>query len=120
MSCRILIVEDEAITAADLESTLMILGHNVVGVIDYGWGAIDLAKTLLPDIIFMDIKLKGDLDGIETARMIDGVLGKEIPFIFATANPAKETNLSGKQFWIQKPYAVREIVEAIRQIHESA
>lgn len=76
MGAKILVVEDEAIISADLESTIASLGHDVVGVVDCGLGAISLAKSLLPDIIFMDIQPRGNLDGIETASLIDGILEK--------------------------------------------
>jgi CheY-like chemotaxis protein len=120
MSCRILVVEDEAIVAVNLESTLSDLGHNVVGLIDNGLGAIRLAKTLQPEIIFMDIKLRGDLDGIDTAFFIDGVLEKPIAFIFVSAYPAeyfRPTITLKKYSWIQKPYTATEIEKAVKQSH---
>jgi DNA-binding LytR/AlgR family response regulator len=120
MTCRILVVEDEAIAAENLKSTLASLGHNVVGLIDNGVGAISLAKTLLPEIIFMDISLRGNLDGIETAALIDGILDIGIAFIFVSAYPAKHfqrNELVAKHIWIQKPYSAIEIEEAIKQIH---
>lgn len=118
MSSKILVVEDEAIISADLESTIESLGHDVVGVVDYGLGAISLAKTLVPDIIFMDVHLRGNLDGIETAFLIDGILEKEISFVFVSAYPKEHyrlSNLLGKHIWIQKPYSAREIEEAIKR-----
>jgi len=117
MGAKILVVEDEAIISADLESTIASLGHDVVGVIDSGLGAISLAKSLLPDIIFMDIHLRGNLDGIETASLIDGILEKEIAFVFLSASPKEYygQNWNGKHVWIQKPYSHHEIEEAIKR-----
>ena len=120
MSYRVLVVEDEFIIAADLESIISNLGHSVVGWTDNGLGAIELAKTLLPDIVFMDIKLKGKLDGIETAFLIDGILEKGIPFIFISAHPLEHhrvTQSLGKNIWIHKPYTSTEIEKAIEQSH---
>jgi two-component SAPR family response regulator len=120
MTCRILVVEDEAIASADLQSTLASLGHNVVGAIDNGLEAISLAKTLLPEIIFIDINLKGNLGGIATASLIDDILDIAIAFIFVSAYPAEHfqpTELLAKHIWIQKPYTAIEIEEAIKQIH---
>lgn len=117
MGAKILVVEDEAIISADLESTIASLGHVVVGVVDSGLRAISLAKSLLPDIIFMDIHLRGNLDGIETASLIDGILEKEIAFVFLSASPKEyyRQNLFGKYIWVQKPYSPNEIEEAINE-----
>ena len=120
MSCRILVVEDEAIIAENLKETISELGHNVVGSIDSGLGALALAKTLHPDIIFMDIHLRGKLDGIETAFLIEGILEKAPAFIFVTAHPPEDHRLTqslGKNIWIQKPYTSTEIERAINQSH---
>ena len=59
MNEKILVVEDEAITALDLKFILMGLGYDVVDVVDNGQDAIDSAKELSPDLVIMDIKLKG-------------------------------------------------------------
>ena len=117
MGAKILVVEDEAIISADLESTIASLGHVVVGVVDSGLRAISLAKSLLPDIIFMDIHLRGNLDGIETASLIDGILEKEIAFVFLSASPKEyyRQNLFGKYIWVQKPYSPNEIEQAIKR-----
>jgi two-component SAPR family response regulator len=120
MSCRILVVEDEAIVAANLESILSDSGHNVVGMIDNGLEAIRLAKTLQPEIIFMDIKLKGDLDGIDTAFFINSVLEKPVAFIFVSAYSAeyfRQAITLKKYSWIQKPYTPHEIEKAVKQSH---
>lgn len=80
---RILIVEDEGIIADDIADTLGILGYEVVGIESTGQGAIASAGVLMPDIILMDIVLQGELDGVETARLIRKNLN--IPVIFLTA-----------------------------------
>jgi two-component SAPR family response regulator len=119
MSCRILLVEDEGIVAADLELILSSLGHNVLGTVDNGLAAIQLAQTLTPEIIFMDIGLKGNLDGIEAALMIDSVLDKVI-FIFTSAYRSQDHESSKfprRYIRLQKPFAQRNIEEAIRRSH---
>jgi CheY-like chemotaxis protein len=80
---RILIVEDEAITAMELEETLKKCGYDVIGTAPNGSTAIRLAKEKWPDLILMDIRIEGKLDGIETANQILGF--HEIPIIFLTA-----------------------------------
>lgn len=79
----ILIVEDEAVTAMELEETLSRRGYSVVGVATTGADAIRIAKEKWPDVILMDIHIKGSMDGIEAADQIN--LFYEIPVIFLTA-----------------------------------
>ena len=62
---RILIVEDEDITALDIRRTLQEFGYEPLGPVAYGKDAIKHALTLHPDLILMDILLKGPIDGIQ-------------------------------------------------------
>jgi CheY-like chemotaxis protein len=80
---KILIVEDEAITAMELEETLKKRGYNVIGTVSNGGTAIRIAKEKWPDMILMDIRIEGKIDGIETANQIS--LFHDIPIIFLTA-----------------------------------
>ena len=80
---RILVVEDEAIVAMDIASILQKLGHEVTDVVSSGEQAIARVKENRPDLILMDIGLKGEMDGIETAKHIRGQFS--IPVIYLTA-----------------------------------
>jgi PAS domain S-box-containing protein len=80
---RILIVEDEAITAMEIENQLQGLGYEVTSVVDTGKKAIAKAEKDKPDLILMDIRIKGEMDGIDTAEIIRNRFG--IPVIFSTA-----------------------------------
>lgn len=80
---RILIVEDERLAAEDLSFRLKNLGCTVVGIAGSCRDAIKLANTEHPDIILMDIQLRGKLDGIQTANLIHKQ--QEIPVLFTTA-----------------------------------
>ncbi len=80
---RILIVEDEAIIAMELESQLQGLGYEVTSIVDTGEKAIEKAESDKPDLILMDIRIKGEIDGIEAAEEIRNRFG--IPVIFSTA-----------------------------------
>jgi len=80
---RILIVEDEAIIAMEVESQLQGLGYNVTSIVDTGEKAIKKAEEDRPDLILMDIRIKGEMDGIDTAEAIRSQFG--IPVIFSTA-----------------------------------
>ncbi|MCK7529473.1 MAG: response regulator [Ignavibacteriales bacterium] len=67
---KILIAEDEQIVAKNIEKRLTADGYHVVASVATGEEAIEKVKNLSPDIILMDIKLKGKIDGIETADII--------------------------------------------------
>ena len=79
----VLIVEDEAITALDLKLTLEDLGYEVIAVVDNGSEAVDIAAEQCPDITIMDIKLKGEMTGIEASELI---MQFDLPVIYLTAN----------------------------------
>jgi two-component system, response regulator PdtaR len=81
---RILIVEDEAIIAADLERRLSRLGCEVVGMAASGEDAVRLATSLKPELILMDINLRGEMDGTQTAQEIRAKL--QLPVIYLTAS----------------------------------
>lgn len=80
---KILVVEDEAIVAQDIRQSLGRLGYQVVAVTDNGLDAINLAKQLQPDLILMDIVIKGPMDGIETARKLSTIT--KIPLVYLSA-----------------------------------
>jgi CheY-like chemotaxis protein len=67
---RILICEDEALLAKDLERSLKNLGYEIIGRVSSGEEAVRLVEESHPDLILMDIKLAGEIDGIETAGRI--------------------------------------------------
>src|SRR4030095_3642610 len=79
----ILVVEDEALIAIDIKEKLMELGFSVPMTIDNGSDAIKYAGGIKPDIIMMDIVLKGEMDGIEAAKQIKEKFN--IPSLFLSA-----------------------------------
>lgn len=83
MAVNILVVEDESIVRKDIERSLVKLGYQVVAQADNGEKAIELARSTKPDLALMDIQIKGDMTGIETAEVIKGEL--DIPVIYLTA-----------------------------------
>lgn len=86
---KILIVEDEAVTAMDLKSTLKMLGFDIVSTLSRGKDAIKKIGETNPDLILMDITLKGELDGIETAEIIKKQF--DFPVIYLTAHSDEKT-----------------------------
>lgn len=108
---RILIVEDESIVAMDLEHRLKMFGYTVVGQAIDGHTALDITRRECPDLVLMDIQLKGSMDGVETAsRIIDEI---DIPVIFLTAytdrNTLERAKLTEAFGYILKPYHEREL-----------
>lgn len=84
---NILIVEDEAVYALTLKIMLSKAGFNIIGIAAKGEIAINEAVNKKPDILLMDIRLAGELDGIETVKRIKKEI--DIPVIFMTAYAEK-------------------------------
>jgi FOG: CheY-like receiver len=104
------------ILALDVKVQLNRLGYNVVGVVNNGKDAIKLTQETNPDVILMDIVIKGDMDGIETTQEINKLY--DIPIIYTTAyfdddilERAKKTKSYG---YIIKPYQHGQINTAIQ------
>ncbi len=88
-SARILVVEDERITAEDIKDGLKSLGYKVPAVVHSGEEAVRKAMELQPDLVLMDIKLEGKMDGIEAAGEIKKHF--DIPVIYLTAYSDENT-----------------------------
>ncbi|HOI40151.1 MAG TPA: response regulator [Methanobacterium sp.] len=104
---NILIVEDERITAEDMKKALNSVGYHVPAIVSSGEEAIKVSEEIQPDLVIMDIKLEGEMDGIEAAEKIRSKFG--IPIIYLTAysdektvQRAKITEPSG--FILKQPY----------------
>ncbi|NYB51883.1 MAG: PAS domain-containing protein [Methanobacteriaceae archaeon] len=97
---KILVVEDEALTALELQKKLVSWGYEVIDVVSSGEKAIEKSLELQPDLVLMDILLKGDMTGIDAAREIKSKM--EIPIIYLTAYSDDETFEGAK---ITQPYA---------------
>ncbi len=107
----ILVVEDEFLVAADIEESLMSLGYDVQKTVASGQDAIDEVERKLPDLILMDIILKGDMTGIDAATII----GKQhdVPVIFLTANAdvatIEKAKISLPYGYIIKPFSEKDL-----------
>ncbi|WP_320007929.1 response regulator [Maridesulfovibrio sp.] len=112
---RILVVDDEKIVNLDIQATLKRLGYVIAGDAVTGPEAIDKAAASRPDLVLMDIKLKGDMDGIEAANII--IKKYDIPIVFLTAFSDEKTlsraKLSGPFGYLLKPFEEREVRSAI-------
>ncbi|MBU2645141.1 PAS domain S-box protein [bacterium] len=108
---KIQIVEDEAIVAMGIESLLRNLGYDVTSIADSGEKAIADTERYRPDIVLMDIRIKGEMDGIDLAEIIRNRY--EIPVIFSTAYLDKDrierAKLTMPFGYILKPIQEREL-----------
>ncbi len=108
---RLLVVEDEAVVAIDVRGHLERLGYEVVGVADTGEEACRLAGELTPDLVLMDVQLRGPMDGIEAGLQIRRQL--ELPVIYLTAYADEETlgraKASGPHGYVLKPFDERDL-----------
>ena len=108
---RILVVEDERIVAKDIQNTLKNLGYEVVAISSTGEDAIDKSGELRPDVVLMDIVLKGAIDGIEAANIIKTKF--KIPIIYLTAYEDGDTldraKITEPLGYILKPFEERDL-----------
>ena len=123
-SAKILVVEDEGLIALDIENHLHELGYQVAGVAETGDDAIQLALDSEPDLVLMDIRLKGNMDGIEAAASITSQF--DVPIIFLTAFADQQTldraKLVSPFGYILKPFDtvdLRTNIEISLQKHRS-
>ena len=102
----ILLVEDEGIVAQDLKETLTRLGYRVSGIASEGTQAVKMAQELEPELVVMDVSLRGEIDGIQAARLIQE--RSQVPVIFLTghSDPAtlQRAVLTGPLGYIVKPF----------------
>jgi PAS domain S-box-containing protein len=112
---KILIVEDERIPAEAVAKTLEYLGYEVTDIVSTAKRALEEVEKKTPDLVLMDIKLKGKEDGIEAARQISSQAN--IPVIFITAITDKETvaraKTTGPYGFVYKPIEEKELYSAI-------
>ncbi len=128
---KIMIVEDEAITALDLKSRLKRAGYDVVATVSSGEDAIPAAAERRPDLVLMDIRLNGDMDGIAAAQTIRARYGTPVIYLTAHADEATLQRAKATQphGYLLKPFEEKEIRTTIemalykhqmeRKLHES-
>lgn len=115
---RIMIVEDEAIAALFLRSTLQHLGHQVTAEVDNGVSAVERAHEDRPDVVFMDIRLRGDMDGVEAANHIRQQTGIRSIFVSAyDADSIRRRYCRPEEFkLLSKPVSVQDLNQALKEI----
>lgn len=116
---RVMIVEDEAITAMATGAMLKRLGHTVLAWVSSGKAAMEALREHRPDLVLMDIRLEGGLDGIETARLLRRLARVPVAFVTAyvddgTRSRAAET---GPVAFLSKPldeYELHALMERLQ------
>jgi CheY-like chemotaxis protein len=115
---KVMVVEDENIVALDIKNKLKSLGFIVLPVISSGEEAIEKAREYKPDLILMDIILKGKMDGIDAAKKILETL--KIPILYLTANTNVEILERARQIencrYIIKPFHENELENTIKML----
>lgn len=108
---KILVVEDEMIVAKDLQNKLLKLGYEVPAIVSSGEDAIEKAGEIKPDLILMDIVLKGKIDGIRAAVRITSII--DIPVVYLTAyiddDTVERAKKTGPFGYIVKPFEDKDL-----------
>ena len=112
---RVLIVEDEMITSMEIRDRMEQMGCEIVGEVVSGEESIRVAEEAQPDVVLMDIRLKGEMDGVEAARVIRERW--DIPVIFLSAYSDEQTLQMAKAtdpyIYLLKPFSDRGLYTAI-------
>lgn len=108
-NAKILIVEDESIVAIDLADLLVGMGHEVVGIGASAAQAMELAVKARPELVLMDIRIRGDMDGVELAGLMQTSL--QVPVIYLSAYADDAT--------LQRAGATRPYGYLLKPVHEA-
>jgi len=113
---RVLIVDDEWLISTQIEQILTTAGFEVVGTAPDAASAIALADRERPDLVLMDIRLQGPVDGVEAAREIVGRFGIRSLFVSAHTDPGTitRTHAARPLGWLPKPFTQAELLQAVQ------
>ncbi len=112
---QILVVEDENIVAKDIEHRLKALGYHVSALASSGEEALKRAQETSPDLVLMDIRLKGAMDGVETAEELRRRFNIPVVYLtaYADANTLRRAKVTEPFGYILKPFEERELYTCI-------
>lgn len=114
-TAKILVVEDQRIIAKNIKASLEKLGYDVLALVTSGEEAIETAAKLLPDLVLMDIRLSGNMDGVTAAEQIYSDL--HIPIVYLTAHSdiatVKRATVTGAFGYILKPFKQQDLLATI-------
>jgi DNA-binding NarL/FixJ family response regulator len=112
---RILVVEDDFFIALQIETMLADAGYEILGVISTGEDAVLAAQTENPDVVLMDVRLAGRMDGVEAAGIIYKRAGIRSIFVSANIddNFVKRSGQANPFGWVNKPFTPQRLLEAL-------
>jgi DNA-binding response OmpR family regulator len=112
---RVLIVEDEILIAEELKERLSLLGFSVIGAVDSADEGITIATRERPDLVLLDIRLKGEKDGIQAAREIHQKVDVPVVYLSAYSDRLTVDRIKGSEYdgFILKPFRAGELQSTI-------
>jgi CheY-like chemotaxis protein len=116
---KVLIVEDECIVAENIRQELESLGYQIIGITESGRNAIEIARRIRPDVVLMDIHIKADLNGIETAVCLQGMYEQPIPIVFVTGFWKEQHSLFAAvnpYTLVKKPFSTKQLSSSIQKV----
>jgi YesN/AraC family two-component response regulator len=120
---KIFIVEDERLVVDDLKERLIKHGYNVVGTATSGKEAIEEIKTISPDLVIMDVRIAGELNGIEVAIIIQSYFDHPIPVLFLTGFSQEAFSylkVLPDYIYLNKPFQETILMEAVERALEKS
>jgi len=112
---RVLVAEDEGLIAEAICDRLTEAGCEVVATADTGVGAVEAALALRPDLILMDVRLKGDMDGIRASELVNEKM--RVPVVYLTGHSDQKTLQRAKAAsaygYVLKPFHIRNLIVTI-------
>ncbi len=117
-SSRVLIVEDEHLIARDLERRLRRLGYTVVALVTSGMEALHQALEQRPDLVLMDIRLHGEIDGIEAVQSIRKRLNVRVVYLSADSDEATlaRAQATHPDAFLDKPFNASSLQATLQRV----
>lgn len=114
----VMVVEDEWLVSVEIEAALEDGGHDCVGVAATAREALALAGSTRPQLVLMDIRLKGNDDGVEVATELRNRFGLRCLFISAHADAATRQRATNAEplGWLQKPFSASQLLQKIAAV----
>ena len=115
---RIFLVEDERLVVEDIKERLIRNGYAVIGTAVSGKDAIEAIKTTIPDLVIMDIRINGELNGIEVAIILQSYFDEPLPVIFLTGFSESAfgyLKVLPEYIYLNKPFHETILIEAVQR-----
>ena len=115
-SPRILVVEDDPVVALDIKKKLESLGYSIAGISETGPSALESMDRAIPDLVVMDVRLRGDMDGIDTALIVQNDYSVPVVYVTGQSDPGTLDRIQNSHpfGFLLKPFEARELDTVIR------